>query len=360
VAVAREPCRAARHLFVHVGDVEARHLADGLEQRHRRVRVIGVHVHAQRPVVAHHEHGVTEVLEHRPEAAGIHVLPDDGEVRAVAEARRLVLRAVQRGRRVLVLELGCGVAPECGQAAGDDHREPVGTGVDDARLAQHGELLWPALDRLLAGLEGVLEHLRQQLVLLGRACVGPQPRGVHVGEVVGHTAGHRAHGREHRALRWVAHGRVGGVRGAGEGGGHEYRVDELARSRDQLLRSAAHDLREDHAAVPARAEQRGARHGAHDLVAADVVDRLPVHRAELLGHGLQRERHVVAGVTVGDREHVEVVDLLAARLQLREGGGDDAPEADEALVRHVGFLHQSAAGLPRARRLDSLRDLACF
>jgi hypothetical protein len=31
----------------------------------------------------------------------------------------------------------------------------------------------------------------------------------------------------------------------------------------------------------------------------------------LVEHGAQRERHVVAGVAVGDREHVEVVYLTA-------------------------------------------------
>ena len=55
---------------------------------------------------------------------------------------------------------------------------------------------------------------------------------------------------------------------------------------------------------------------------------------ELLHHRPQREHHVVARVAVGDGEHVQVVDLLAARLERREAGLDDRPEADDARVGH--------------------------
>ena len=177
----------------------------------------------------------------------------------------------------MVLELGRGVAAQRGEAAGDDHGEPVGAGVDHAGLAQDGELLGAALHGLLGRLERVLEHLGEQLVLLLGRGVGPQARAVHVGEVVRHPAGHRAHGGEHRALGGVAHRGVGGVGRAGEGGGDQDRVDQLAGPRSELLGRAAHDLGEDHAAVAARAEQGRAGHRGHDLVAADRVDRLAVH-----------------------------------------------------------------------------------
>jgi mannitol/fructose-specific phosphotransferase system IIA component len=42
-----------------------------------------------------------------------------------------------------------------------------------------------------------------------------------------------------------------------------------------------------------------------------------------------RERHVVAGIAVGDREHVQVVDLLAPLLQMRERDPDDVTETDD-------------------------------
>jgi hypothetical protein len=95
---------------VHVGDVEARDLARALEQRDGTVGLVGVDVHAQRAVVAHHQDRVAEVLEQRRERTGVEVLAGDGEVGAVAEARRLVLGTVQRRRRVLVLELRRGGA----------------------------------------------------------------------------------------------------------------------------------------------------------------------------------------------------------------------------------------------------------
>ena len=123
------------------------------------------------------------LLEQRREVPGVQPLTGDGEVRAEAEARGLVLGTVERGGRVLVLELGLGLPAQRGEAAGDDHGEAVGARVDDARLAQHRELLGPALDRLLAGLERVLEHLGEQLVLLlgawprGRAAACPCARG---------------------------------------------------------------------------------------------------------------------------------------------------------------------------------------
>ena len=251
------------------------------------------------------------------EGAGVEPGAGDREVGAVAEARRLVLGAVERRRRELVLELGRGAAPERGEAARHDHGEPVGAGVDHAGLAQHRKLLGPALDGLLARLERVLEHLREQLVLLVGGGLGAEPLGVHVSEVVRHAPRHRPHRREHRALGRVAHGRVGGVRGARQRGRHEHRVDELAVAARELLGGAAHDLGEDHAAVPARAQQRGPGDRGHDLVAALHVERPAVHAVQLVEHGAHGERHVVPRVAVGDGEDVEVVDLLR--------GGSRAP-----------------------------------
>jgi hypothetical protein len=83
-----------------------------------------------------------------------------------------------------------------------------------------------------------------------------------------------------------------------------------------------------------RAEQRRAGDGVDDLVAADHVDLARRGQAvELVEHGTQRERHVVARVAVGDREDVEVVDLLPPALQLDERALDDRAEADEARIR---------------------------
>ncbi len=347
VAVAREPCAAVGHLLVHVGDVEAGDLADGLEQRRRPARVVGVDVHAQSAVVTHHENGVPDLLQQRHESPAVEPLASDGEVRAVAEARRLVLGMVQRRRRVLVLELGGVLAAQRGEAAGEDDGQPVRTRVDDARFAQNRELVGTALDGLRAGLEGTLEHRGQQLVLLGGRGGGSQAPRVHVSEVVRHAARHRPDGGEHRPLGGIAYRGVRRVRRPGEGGRHQDRVDELPAPARELLGRAAHDLREDHAAVAASPEERRPRHSRDDHVAADHVDGLAVQVVQFDHDGAHGERHVVAGVAVRDREHVQVVDLLAPTLQLGERCGHHAPEADEALVWHRGFVHHRAAALLR-------------
>ena len=122
--------------------------------------------------------------------------------------------------------------------------------------------------------------------------------------------------------------------------------------------------REDHAGVAARAEQRRAGDGVDDLLAADLVDlALRGEVVELLEHGAQRQRHVVARVAVGDREDVEVVDLLAARFKLRESRLDDEAEAEEARVGHgfrgrllrLGYLASLEAARADVNALRSAR-----
>ena len=63
---------------------------------------------------------------------------------------------------------------------------------------------------------------------------------------------------------------------------------------------------------------------------------------ELVEHGAQRQRHVVARVTVGDREDVEVVDLLAPRLEMRQRALDDGAEPDQARIGHGAAPSASA------------------
>jgi hypothetical protein len=157
---------------------------------------------------------------------------------------------------------------------------------------------------------------------------------------IGHDAArHLAHDGEDRPLGRLADGRVGAVGGARHRGTDEHRVDELPRAADELLGRAADELGEDHAAVAARAQQRGAGDRVDDLLAPDVVEQAPAvggEPVELVEHRPQGQRHVVPGVAVGDREHVEVVDLLAARFEVGEPGFEDVPEANEAWVRHRG------------------------
>jgi hypothetical protein len=230
--------------------------------------------------------------------------------------------------RAVVLELRRLGPPQRRDDAGQQHGQPVAAGVDHAGLAQDRQQVGPALDRLLAGVERALEHLGDQRILAGDVVL-LQPRLLHVRQLRRDAVRHLAHHGEDRALGRLAHGVVRAVGRACHRGADQHGVDELARPRRQLLGGAADQLREDHAGVPARAEQRRARDGVDDLVAPDVVQRTAVLEAvELVQHSAQREQHVVPGVAVRDGEHVEVVDLLAAYLELGQRALDDRAEAD--------------------------------
>ena len=339
-AAAAEPRRALGHLLAHVGDIEPRHLAaDGSEDRHRAVGIVGVDVDLQRRLVADDQHGVADLLESGDEIVALQPRAGDGEVRAVAELARLVLRQMEvADGRDLVRQRGRILAAQRGDEAGDDHRQAIRAGVDDAGLAQDRELLGPAGDGLLAGLESALEDVGQHRVLLRRVDVGIQPRRRHVRDVAGQPVRHRADGGQHRPLGGVADRLVGGVGGAREGGAHEDRIDRLTRPRSELLGRSADDLRQDHAGVTARAEQRRAGDHADELVAPDVVELLTVHRVQSVQHGTHGHSHVVAGIAVCDRENVQVVDLLAPALELGAGGRDSPSKTDEAGIGHGTVL----------------------
>ena len=265
---------------------------------------------------------------------GLHPLAGDREVRAVAVGGRLVLRVGDAGRRV-VGELRRLRPAQRGDHAREHHGQAVAAGVDDARLAQDRQQLRPARDRQLARAQRRLQHARDHRVLLVVGHLVVQARLVHVRDLGGDPGRHLAHDGEDRALGRLAHGAVRAVGGAGHRGGDQHRVDQLAGARDQLLGGAAQELGEDHARVAARAEQRGAGDGVHELVAADVVDvALRRQAVQLVEHGAQGERHVVPGVAVGDREHVEVVDLAAAGLELEQRAFDDSAKPYEAGICH--------------------------
>ncbi len=237
-------------------------------------------------------------------------------------------------RGLVVVELRRLRAAQGGDDAGEDDRQPEAARVDDAGLAQHGQQVRPAADGALPRVERALEHLGEQRVLARRAVRFAQPRLRHVGELGGDAVRHLAHHGEDRALGRLPDGVVGAIGRAGHRRADEDGVDELAGPGGELLGGAADELREDDAGVAAGAEQRGAGDGVDDLVAADVVDLpLPREAVQLVEDGAQRQRHVVARVAVGDREDVEVVDLLATAFQLRQRTLDDAAEADDARIR---------------------------
>ena len=338
-------------LLAHVSHVEPLHVAGLLEHGDRHLRLVGVDMDLQRRLVADHEDGVADLLEPRDERPGVEARPGDDEVGAVPEPAVEVVRP--RGARGLVVrELGerLGVVPEPGDDPGEDDDQAVRPCVDHAGLRQHIELPRGSLHRPLAGPRGHLEHVRQQLVLLLVPGGAGEALAVHVGKVRGDGVGHLADHGEHRPLGGIAHGLIGGIGGPGERRRDQDRVDELPRAAGELLGRPADDLAEDHAGVPPGAHQRRTRDGVHELVSVGR-DRLAVEPVELLHHGLHGQRHVVARIAVGDREDVEVVDLLPAGCELRVGGLDDPAKAlDGGIGRH-------RTGIIPPKRLRGLDDL---
>ena len=104
----------------------------------------------------------------------------------------------------------------------------------------------------------------------------------------------------------------------------------------QAVRDPGQDLARDHARVAARAHQRAEAGRLGDPLGVRVGPG-PIG---LLQRRPDRRQHVRAGVAVGDREHVQRVDLVDVRLEARDG----APERREepgAVARPAG--HQATS-----------------
>ena len=244
---------ALGHLLAHVGDVEVGHLADPVEDRDRGLGLVGVDVDLEGDVVADDEDRVAEPLQAGQVLAVAEAAAGDDEVGAVAVAAVLVVGQAAARRLVVgdLRHLGP-VAAQPGDDAGEDQDEAVAAGVDDAGFAQHLELLGGAGDGALAVGDRPLEDLGEDRVLLlfGDVAAEPLLLLLEVGELAGERVGHLAEDGQHRPLGRLPDRVVGGVGGAGEGGGDEGRVDQLAGAAGELLGGAADDLAEDHPELP--------------------------------------------------------------------------------------------------------------
>ena len=136
------------------------------------------------------------------------------------------------------------VTAQSGDDAGEDQDQAVAARVDDARLAQHLELLRRPADCPLTVGDRDLEDLGQDGVLLvgGDSAVEPLLVGGEVGQLAGDRVGHLAKDRKHRSLGRVPDRFVGRVGGACEGGRNQNRIDQLSRPAGQLLGGSANDL----------------------------------------------------------------------------------------------------------------------
>ena len=182
--------------------------------------------------------------------------------------------------------------------AADDLEQAGSARVDDARLAQHVELVGRTGERVLAALDQLLQQRR-----------GLERSVARVLGLLGELPDHR----QHRSLDRAAHGPVGGVAGGAERPSDRRCVEEPGLA--ERLGGAAQDLGEDDAGVAARAHQRRPRQL--------LCERRPVGGGGGLEHLHDRargQRQVRAGVAVGDGIDVEVVDPAAVRLERCERG----------------------------------------
>ena len=200
-----------------------------------------------------------------------------------------------RGSVAVLPGLGHGQAPDLVQHALEDDQEALAAGVHHPGLFQHRVLVHGVGQRLLPLLNGGLQHALKGVVLPG---VPGGPGGGQTGD-----------GED---------GALGGLHDRLIGGGHaEVQGDRQVPAVHGLLLldglgEAPEQQGQNHAGVaPCPPEQGGG--GAPGGLAYGVVLLLP----HLGGGGSDGEGHVGAGVSVGDREHVQVVD----RLLLGADGG---------------------------------------
>ena len=184
--------------------------------------------------------------------------------------------------------------------------------VNDAGLAQHLEQLGRLGDAVAAALQRRVQHRLE----VRRAAAASAASAV------------RRATREHGALHRVAHGGVGRLARRAAAPAPARRRRGRPRRR-QRLGGAAHELGQDHPAVAAGAHQGGRAPAA----AQRSRPRQPGGGGGRLLHRHGGDEHVRAGVAVGDREDVEVVDLARAGL---EGGARRAHHAHQTLARGGG------------------------
>ena len=271
-------------------------------------------------------------------AVGVEILALDHEDGAVAELGQLLVDGVEAG---LVGVLGRRVrkrlAGQRRRDAAHDLEQPGAARVDDARLAQHGELVRRARQRVLAALDQLLQE-RGGLQLGVARVLGL------LGELPDHA--------QHRPLDRAAHGPVGGVARGAERAADRGGVEQPGLA--ERLGGAAQDLGEDHARVAARAHQRRARQLLRERGAVGGG-----RGVEHLHDRARGQRQVRAGVAVRNGIDVQVVDPAAVRLERRERRLPELLrplELGHADLRDVFDVHLDRGdGQPR-QPLDLVRD----
>ena len=253
-------------------------------------------------VAPHHHDGIPQSLPSGTEFA-------DPVVFGLQEEHHLIASAVGGGGSVGVVGPGHGrthsrrgvdgrrvgqrTAVHCGRHRVQKQQEPRSPSIHHVGPGQLGQQLGRAIKRGPAGLLASLHHLDEAVdPLLNRLCGG----GGHVSDNSEngalHRGGHRLIGRGRSLLqRTGQHRRVDVA-----GGGH--RVGETPQ-----------DLRQDHARIAPGTHQRAMADGV-----AHLAHLVPGGR-HLGYHRFQGERHIGAGIAVGNRVDIQLVDDVAVHAE---------------------------------------------
>ena len=253
-------------------------------------------------------------------------------------SRQLLVDGVDAGLvRVLGRRIGERLAGQRRGDAADDLEQAGAAGVDDPGLAEDGELVRRARQRILAALDQLLQQ-RRGLEIGVAGVLGL------LGELTDH--------RQHRPLHRTADGAVGRVARGAEGTADRGRVEQPGLA--ERLGGAAQDLGEDDARIAASAHQRRTRellreHGA-------VGSRRGFEHFHDRARGL---RQVRAGVAVRHGIDVQVVDPAAVRLERLRAPPARAPGRAPAPSRrlpHVFDVHLDRCDLEPGQPLDLVGD----
>ena len=272
------------------------------------VGAVGVHVHLEVGVHAHHQVAVAHRGQEVLGLVDVDRVGVDQKLGAVAERRALPvvdlldldlwLEPAREGE--LVAELA-GFARQRRHERVEEDRQAETAGVDHVVLLEHRQQLGGALDRG----ERLLHHVLERLVAAELLLAG----------VLGGRGAVLEHG-EDRALDRLAHRLEGDLDRAAERAVDARGVHLVGLGR--ALAQAAQDLGGDDAGVAARAHERAGGDGAADLGAVGADGQ----RRQVVDDRGKRQRHVGAGVAVGNGEHVEAVDLVLALVEHLARGGN--------------------------------------
>jgi len=293
---------------------------------------VDVDVHAHLVVQAGHDQAAAERGQLLAQVATVDALGDDHALgaEAVRELLRLTgadlrefrLRECRHDHHRVVLRAARDVLGH----AFHQLDETLRTGIDDVGLAQHLELEFRAL-------EGSARRRDAAVQQRGQVAHALAPHGLYLMREVGE---HREDGALARLAQALA--RVVGTAA--------HAVHELVRADapevTELVAEAEEELREDRAGVAARAVERGVGDACQGL--AGVIVGCALQAAE---HGAHGEREVGAGVAVGHREYVDLVQVLLLREQACDAGLQRTVEAQavEVLGNDRGGVHALAPRL---------------